>query len=149
MGKRDLPSEKERSARRRNMPQRNDEKGGKQQLSLFLPCRFSVGADGQRMDVRQTQSVVHHGDNHGGGLCCLLPSAFHKQPCPCSFLSLSRMSNVAARNTSWVVIVAGTTSTAAFTMLGIGNARTTMCCGRLRAFVRTQVSPPNTRWCHE
>ena len=69
----------------------------------------------------------------------------HQQPCPRSFRALAMPLQKILHG--WWVRVAETTSTAAFTMLGIGTAYTTMYCGRSRAFVTTQVSPPTSRWC--
>jgi hypothetical protein len=56
----------ENSALCGNMPQRNDEEGGKQQCLSFSPCRVSVGPDGPRKDDRRQQYSAHHEDNHGG-----------------------------------------------------------------------------------
>jgi hypothetical protein len=58
-----------------------------------------------------------------------------------------RTCHAAARGTSWVVTMPGTTSTSASITLRIGPARTTMSCGRWRAFVTPPVSPPITSGC--
>jgi hypothetical protein len=58
---------------------------------------------------------------------------------------LSRMCNAAARGTSWVVTVPGTTSTYASIIMQIGPAHTSMFCGHWSASVMPPVLPPITR----
>jgi hypothetical protein len=60
---------------------------------------------------------------------------------------LSRMCNAAARGTSWVVTVPGTTSTHASIIMQIGPAHTSMFCGRWSASVMPPVLPPITSGC--
>ena len=50
----------------------------------FSPLPHHCGA---RWAAHGPQCAVHHGANHGEGLCCLLPTVLrtHQQPCPCSF----------------------------------------------------------------
>ena len=69
----------ETSALHGNMPQHNDEEGGKQPRLSFLPCSVSVGTDGPCMDDRRPKCAAHHGVNHREGLSCLLPSIFRKK----------------------------------------------------------------------
>jgi hypothetical protein len=45
----------ENSALRPNMPQRDDDEGGKAQASLLLTCLVRVGSDGLRLDFRRSQ----------------------------------------------------------------------------------------------
>jgi hypothetical protein len=94
---------------------------------------------------RLPQCAAHHRDNHGEGL---LPPSISSSGSPTILpLLLSRTCHAAARGTSWVVKVPGTTSTPASIMFRIGPARTTMYCGRLSTFVTTPVSPPITSGC--
>jgi hypothetical protein len=68
----------------------------------------------------------------------MLPSSINSSGSPTTLPSLLlRTCHAAARGTSWVVKVPGTTSTPASIMLLIGPARTTMSCGRWSAFVTT------------
>ena len=75
-----VPLLDEHSALRGNMPQRNDEEGGKTTRSSFSPASSVWGQMGRSWSASRPQRVAHHGDHHGEGLCCLLPSVlrFHQ-----------------------------------------------------------------------
>ena len=129
------------------MPQRNDEEGGKQPRLSSSPAASVWGqiekgctwtTDG-RNAPHTTESITEkdyvaflHQFSGFANNPALAP--FANVPCRC-------------QRTSWVVKVSGTTSTPASIMLRTGPARTTMSCGRWRAFITPPVSPPITSGC--
>ena len=76
-----VPMIDENSALRGNMPQRDDDDGGKNPRLSFSPASSVWGQTGcpwTSIFLRDRR----HGETHGGRLCCFLPSVprFHKQP---------------------------------------------------------------------
>jgi hypothetical protein len=139
-----VPMLDENSALRGNMPQCNDEEGGKKPRLSFSPAVSVWGqmgrawTTGAMLLALQSQSRTR----------TMLPSSISSSGSSTTLPSLPlRMCHAATRGTSWVVTVPGTTSTPASSMLRTGPERTTMSCGRWRAFVRQPVSPPITSRC--
>jgi len=78
----------ERSALRGNMPQRNDEEGGKQPRLSFSPAASVWGQMGRAWTTTAAmRRAPRRHQYHGERPCCLLPSVLRarQQPCPRSF----------------------------------------------------------------
>ena len=123
-----VPMLDETSVLHGNMPQRNDEEGGKQPRLSSSPAASVWGQIGctwttdGRNAPHTTESITEkdyvaflHQFSGFANNPALAP--FANVPCRC-------------QRTSWVVKVSGTTSTSASITLRIGPARTTMSCGR-------------------
>jgi hypothetical protein len=80
----------------------------------------------------------------------MLPSSISSSVSPTTLPSLlSRMRNAAARGTSWVVKVPGTTSTHASIIMQTGPAHTSISCGRWSASVMTPLCHQPQKGAHE
>ena len=96
------------SALRGNMPQRNDEEGGKQPRLFFSPAALvSMGPDGP---CGQQAAAMRRAPRSQSRRGTMLLSSISSSGSPTALPSLLlRMCHAAARGTSWVVTVPGTT----------------------------------------
>jgi len=123
----------ENSAMRGNIPQRNDEEGGKQPRLSFSPAASVWGPMGRAWTTDGRNAPRTTESNTEKDYVAFFHQFFGLTNNP----ALAPFANVPCRCQRYfktcVVKVSGTTSTPASIMLRIGPVRTTMPCGRWRA----------------
>jgi hypothetical protein len=133
----------ENSALRGNMPQRNDEEGGKTPRLSFSPASSVWGQMGRPW------TTIGRGETHTTEKITEADyvAFFHQFFGFTNNPALAPFANVQCPCQRWVVTVPGTISTPAPTIVQIGPSRMSMSCGRWSASVMTPVMPLTASGC--